>query len=78
MKNEYLKIILAESLERECELASLCKEMLKEIFPDMPFVIYEFENDLQAGREYNGCFQSLEYYKSQAKRHMEHIKNQDG
>lgn len=59
-----LKSLLSESYEVEKELNDLIEQCFKEMFGDYSTYAFSlFEEDLQSGREYNGCLQGLQYYK---------------
>ena len=70
------KQLLAEQIEIESELIDFIKECLKEIFPNVEdnYIIYEFESDVENGREFNGCIQTLNYYKQMAERNAKERK----
>ena len=70
-----LKSLLSESYETEKELTDLIKECFKEMFKEHgDYAFSVFEDDLQSGREYNGCLQSIDYYKQQIKTIQERAK----
>jgi len=61
-----LKQLISESYQMESDLVELIKECLKEIFKDNHLAACSlFEEDLEGGRDWNGCLQSLEFYKRQ-------------
>lgn len=64
--NKLLKSLISNAYETEGELCQLIEECFKEIFQeDAQYAYSLFEEDLETGREYNGCLQSLDYYKRQ-------------
>jgi len=66
MLTKQLKMLLADAYESEGQLTDIIEECFKDIFKEQAAYAYSmFEEDLQSGREYNGCLQGLEYYKQQ-------------
>lgn len=69
-----LKILLSDAYEAEGELTDIIHQCFKEIFKEHATYAYSlFEEDVQGGREYNGCLQSLEYYKRQINDHKKRV-----
>ena len=66
--SKQLKKLLSHSYEVEAELSDLIEQCFKEIFKEQAsYAISLFEEDLEGGKEFNGCLQGLEYYKAQVK-----------
>lgn len=76
-----LKQLLSNAYEVEGELTDLIEQCFKEIFQEQASLAYSmFEEDVQSGREYNGCLQGLHYYKQQIAdndRRMKEYKEKD-
>ena len=64
MITKQLKMLLADAYEAEGELKDLIEQCFEEIFQGQAnYAFSMFEEDVQSGREYNGCLQGLDYYK---------------
>lgn len=74
-----LKLLLSEAYEVEGELIQLIEQCFKEMFKENSIYMYSlFEDDLESGRDYNGCLQPLDFYKRQVEEHkirVESVKN---
>ena len=62
MYTQDLKKCFQRELEMNNDLCELVKELLKEIFPTDPLVVYNFESDIGYWDQ-QGCFQGLQSYK---------------
>ncbi len=69
-----LKALLSESYQTESDLNQIIEECFKEIFKhNSTYICSLFEEDLQSGRECNGCLQGLEYYKNAVERDLKRL-----
>lgn len=61
-----IKTLLSEAYEVEGELLSFIEQCFKELFKDDAVYAFSlFEEDVDSGRDYNGCIQNLDFFQRQ-------------